>query len=119
MQPSMQMTSRNEERAPDPAEISRLREAATPDNPEACYVLGLALKAIGTPAGSAEAVLWFAAASMGHHPGGHYQMALHCRNVDSRQLASYHIEASAFQEFESALRLMREWKAAGYLDSAN
>ncbi len=101
------------------AEIRRLREDATPDNFEACYALGLALQSASAADPSDEALHWFAAATLGDHPGGHYQMALYYRGLNDQGLASYHLEASAFQGFEPALKLAREWKIAGYLDFAD
>ena len=109
---AMRMPYLEPERAPESDEIRNLRREAVFENPEGCYRLGLALKATGTAEGMSEALQFFAAAGMSDHPGGYFEMALHYRRMGDLQLACYHLEASAFQHFEPAVQLLREWKRA-------
>lgn len=125
MQPSPRYTSTgfplpNYEARPEPQEITRLRDQATEENPAGCFTLGEALLAFDERTYAAEALDWFALAAHGEHPGGHYRLALHYSGPgNDPRMAAYHLEASAFERYWPAVKLLNAWKVEGKAEFEN
>jgi hypothetical protein len=72
-------------------DLRRLRAAATFDDGPACYALGKALAATGTPDHKAEALEWFAWAGKQGNVPAHYALAFHYREVGDEDEVERHL----------------------------